>query len=195
MKNAFHLDEEALQEERSWVKAAQEDPERFNKLYDSYFERIFVFIFRRIGREDLTADLCSQTFLKALQNIKKFEFRGVPFSAWLYRIASNEVNKYYRKTRKTVVFSLEDATLGEVVGKELDDLTEERLERLAYYLKELSTVEVLMIQLRFYEGRGFKEMAYILDITESAAKMRTYRAIEKLKMLFAQKKEVRHDKA
>ena len=90
----MHLNKEQLEEEKELVVAAKMDPSKFSTLYDRYFEVIFNFIFRRTGNEDLCADLSSQTFLKALQNLKNYEFRGIPFSAWLYRIATNEVNKY-----------------------------------------------------------------------------------------------------
>ncbi|MDX1627179.1 MAG: sigma factor, partial [Fulvivirga sp.] len=88
---ARHMTEEEIARENEWVEEAKRDPQAFGKLYDRYFEGIFQFILRRTDDESLTADLCSQTFLKALQHIKKYEHRGVPFSAWLYRIASNEV--------------------------------------------------------------------------------------------------------
>ena len=167
------------------ILAAQKDHRKFSVLYDRYFEPIFRFIYRRTGRENLTADLCSQTFLKALQNLKKFEYRGVPFSAWLYRIASNEVNKYYRKTKKVMEFSLEEGVMGEVL--EEDDF-EDQLDYLEEFLGNLSTEEVMILELRFYENRSFQEIAYILEISESAAKMRTYRAIDKLKQFFSAKK-------
>ena len=182
MKNNHHLDRHALQREQEMVLAAQNDHRKFSDLYDRYFEPIFRFIYRRTGRENLTADLCSQTFLKALQNLKKYQYRGVPFSAWLYKIASNEVNKYYRKTKKVMEFSLEESVMGEVL--EEPDLLEDQIEHLERYLDNLSTEEVMILELRFYENRSFQEISYILGISESAAKMRTYRAIEKLKKYF-----------
>lgn len=182
MKNINHLDQDALQKEQELLLAAQKDSRKFSLLYDRYFEAIFRFIYRRTGRESLTADLCSQTFLKALQNLKKYQYRGVPFSAWLYRIASNEVNKYYRKTKNVMEFSLEEGVIGEVL--EENDLLEDQLEDLEKYLANLSTQEVMILELRFYENRSFQEISYILEISESAAKMRTYRAIEKLKQYF-----------
>ncbi len=183
MKQGNHLDEQSLREEQQLILAAKKDLSKFDALYDQYFESIFRFIYRRTGRENLTADLCSQTFLKALQNLKRYEFRGVPFSAWLYRIASNEVNKYYRKTKKIMEFSLEEQVISEVL--EEDDLLEEQLEYLEKFIGNLSTEEIMILELRFFENRSFQEIAYILEISESAAKMRTYRAIDKLKKFFS----------
>ncbi|MGI9544045.1 MAG: RNA polymerase sigma factor [Cyclobacteriaceae bacterium] len=195
MKNAYHVDQAALAIEREWIKEAKKDPKRFSPLYDRYFEAIFIFIYRRTANEDLAADLCSGTFLKALQYLKRYEDRGLPFAAWLYRIASNEVNKYYRKTNKRMVFSLEESIVGKMLEEEESSLTEELTAELSFHLAALSTTELMILELRFFESKGFKEIAYILEITESAAKMRTYRAIDKLKGLFQTSKAPDHDKA
>jgi len=79
-------------------------------------------------------------------------------------------------------FSLEEAVISEVL--EDDDLLEEQIEYLEQCLERLSTQELMIVELRFYENRSFQEISYILEISESAAKMRTYRAIDKLKQYF-----------
>ncbi|MDN5203515.1 sigma-70 family RNA polymerase sigma factor [Fulvivirgaceae bacterium BMA10] len=184
MEIKHHIKEEELIKEKEWISDAQKNPERFSKLYDKYFEGIFHFIFRRTDDEDVAGDLTSQTFLSALQNIKKYEFRGVPFSAWLYRIAANQVNKYYRDHKKKVVFSLEESVAWKLLDEAEEDHQEEKLSRLVSFLEELSSEDMAVLELRFFEEKGFKEIAYILEISESGAKMRTYRAIEKLKAFF-----------
>lgn len=183
LKDNRHQSEKDVDIEQQWVDKAKKNPKHFAWLYDKYFEIIFQFIFRRIDDEALTADLTSQTFLKALQNIKKYEFRGVPFSAWLYRIAANEVNKYYRDHRKCMIFSLEqDIVLKWIADKEDGTPDEEMIQLVMKYLNELDSEDISILELRFFEDKGFKEIAYILDIKESAAKMRTYRALNKLKI-------------
>jgi len=179
-----HQDIEHIEEERLWIEAAKKNPQHFSKLYEKYFEAIFHFIFRRVNDEDLAADICSRAFLKALNNLKKYEFRGVPFSAWLYRIASNEVNRHYRQSNKIITFSLEEPIIKQLIDTETEGLKEERLEMLAKYLEKISTKEMLVLQLRFFEDKSFKEIAYILEISESGAKMRLYRTLEKLKSFF-----------
>jgi RNA polymerase sigma-70 factor (ECF subfamily) len=179
-----HQNTEQIAEERLWIEAAKKNPQHFNKLYEKYFEDIFHFIFRRVNDEDVAADICSKAFLKALNNLKKYEFRGLPFSAWLYRIASNEVNRHYRETSKTVTFSLEEPIIKQLIDTEDDDLKEERLEMLTKYLEKINTKEMVILQLRFFEDKSFKEIAYILEISESGAKMRLYRTLEKLKSFF-----------
>ena len=82
-----HISQEEILKEFEAVQRAVRDPAQFQILYDRYFTVIFNYVFRKIDNEDITADLTSQTFLKAMKNLKKYKYRGVPFSAWLYRIA------------------------------------------------------------------------------------------------------------
>ncbi|MFW5700057.1 MAG: RNA polymerase sigma factor [Cyclobacteriaceae bacterium] len=182
MAAAHHQSEQDIRNDEQWIIAAKKDPADFSYLYDKYFEQIFNFIFRRIDEENITADLTSQTFLKALQNIKKYQNKGLPFSAWLYRIASNEVNKHYRRIKRRYVFSLEENLIKNLIASEDDGgESDEKFQKVIKTLEDLETNDVIILELRFFEERSFKDIAYILDITESSAKMRTYRAIEKLK--------------
>ncbi|MEO1049934.1 MAG: sigma-70 family RNA polymerase sigma factor [Bacteroidota bacterium] len=189
LKISNHMSEDAIKAEQEIVQAAKRNAKAFGKLYDKYFEGIFSFVYRRTDDEDIAADLTSQTFFKALQNIKKYEFRGLPFSAWLYRIASNEVNKHYRKTDTKALFSVEEGRVLEIMAESVENADEEQLQLLVKLLKELPTAMVEVLELRFFEGKSFKEIAYILEITESGAKMRTYRAIEALKKNFKIKQQ------
>src|SRR5689334_17777350 len=77
--------------ERDLVGAAPADPSRFADLYERHFERIYAFIARRIRDRAETEDLTSEVFHRALINVRRFEWRGTPFAAWLYRIAHNAI--------------------------------------------------------------------------------------------------------
>ncbi len=184
MNSNYHIGESEINQERTWIEKAKRNPEKFDALYDKYFEEIFNFIYRRTDNEAIAGDLTSQTFLAALQNLKKYEFRGVPFSAWLYRIAANQVNQYYRKSKKNVVFSLEESMVGKLLHEADASDDDEKVTLLIGFLAALPTDDMTVLELRFFEEKNFKEIAYILSLTESGAKMRTYRAIEKLKKLF-----------
>lgn len=174
---------EAMQNEWAIIRAAQKDPALFRPLYDSYFESIFRFIFRRTDNENLTADICSQVFLKAMQQIDKYQFKGVPFSAWLFRIASNEIAQHYRNTQKNRVISLESAHINELVDEMDSHQLENYQNALIQALDQLDENDVQFIEMRFFEQRPFKEIAEILEITESNAKVKTYRILEKLKKI------------
>jgi RNA polymerase sigma-70 factor (ECF subfamily) len=178
------LNEDDIRSEYAILERSKKDSRAFGALYEKYFDRIFNFIYRQTDDEDLTADLCSQTFLNALKNVNRFEYRGVPVSAWFYRIAANEVNKHYRKIKKERVFSIEEDRVKELVDQGNDSADEELIQRLLEFMKELPTEMLEVLELRFFEDKDFKEIAFILEITESGAKMRTYRALDRLRKNF-----------
>lgn len=178
------MTEDEIREELAIVERSKKDPQAFGKLYEKYFDRIFNFIFRQTDNEELTGDLCSQTFVNALHNLSKYEFRGFPFSAWLYKIAGNEVNKHYRKNKGKKIFSIEELKVRELVEQATEDWDEELVGRLIKYMNELPTDMIQVLELRFFEDKDFREIAFILDMTESGAKMRTYRALDKLRTNF-----------
>ncbi len=87
-------------EERLLVEAAQKDPARFAELYEVNFERVYAFIAWRIGDRDAAEDLTSEVFHKALANLRRFEWRGAPFAAWLLRIAANTIADRAQRGKK-----------------------------------------------------------------------------------------------
>jgi RNA polymerase sigma-70 factor, ECF subfamily len=178
------MTEEEIRQEYQILERAKTNSQAFGLLYEKYFDRIFSFIYRQTDDEDLAADLCSQTFLNALNNLARFEFRGLPVSAWFYRIASNEVNKHYRKKKTDRVFSIEELRVKELIEHVQQDWDEAMIQKLLIHLKELPTEMLTVLELRFFEDKDFKEIAFILEITESGAKMRTYRALDKLRKHF-----------
>jgi len=182
--NFRRMSEAEILQEYSILDRAKKNPQAFGELYEKYFDRIFNFVYRQTDDEDLTADLTSQTFLIALKNVDRYQFRGVPFSAWLYKIASNEINKHYRKQKQTKVFSIEEMRIRELMEQTDEEYNEEIIHRLMNYLKELPTEMLQVLELRFFEDKDFKEIAFILDITESGVKMRTYRALDRLRKKF-----------
>src|SRR6266481_4336979 len=86
--------------ERLLVLAAQNDPTRFAELYENNFERVYAFIARRVRHRDEAEDLTAEVFHKALANLPRFKWRGVPFAAWLFRIAANMIADRSKRTAK-----------------------------------------------------------------------------------------------
>ena len=185
------MDLAELEKERATLERSRKDPRAFGELYEKYFDRIYNFIYRQTDDEELAGDLCSQTFINALNHLAGYEFRGVPFSAWLYRIARNEINKHYRKNKRKNVFSIEELKMRELIERSDETWDEELVQKLINFMKDLPTDMLQVLELRFFEDKDFKEIAFILDITESGAKMRTYRALDKLRKNFNIK--VRYD--
>jgi RNA polymerase sigma-70 factor (ECF subfamily) len=180
------MSEQELLEERRIIERSKIDPEAFGFLYEKYYEQIFLFVERRVADRDTAGDLTSQVFLKAMMGLPKYEFRGFPFSSWLYRIASNQVNEYYRGNKHERIISLEDGGLQKLIAEAEEDAPTDPLPLLSKLLQELAPDEVQLLELRFFEERPFKEVSYILGITENNAKVRAYRIIEKLKKIASQ---------
>lgn len=175
------LSAEAIQTEWQEVQLAKQNPAMFRPLYERYFEAIFRFILSRCGDQVTANDICSQVFLKAMQKLHKYEFKGVPFSAWLYRIASNEVAQHFRNTKKLRVVNVEDTHISDFV-EEIDfDAFGEYRTAMIEVLNDLKPKDLELIEMRFFEKRAFKEIAAITGLTESNAKVRTYRILERLK--------------
>jgi RNA polymerase sigma-70 factor (ECF subfamily) len=172
-----------IQDEWSIVQAAQVNPAAFRPLYDKYFEAIFQFIYNRTQNEVASADISSQVFLKAMQRLGDYTFRGVPFSAWLYRIASNEVAQWYRQHKRMRVVSVEETNLATMFEEVFEDDLERYRPYLIPALDELKEADLEIVEMRFFEQRPFKEIAEVLNITESNAKVRTYRVLERLKKI------------
>jgi RNA polymerase sigma-70 factor (ECF subfamily) len=181
----YTMTQQAIEEEWLLVQAVQKNPARFSSLYTRYYERIFRFAYQRTADEEISADLSSQTFLKAYENIGKYKHRGVPFSAWLYTIALNEVNQYFRKTNKNRVVTLEENYVNNI-KYELDNKEELEINiaMLGKVIQMLKPDELILIELRYFEERPFKEVGDILGITETNAKVKVHRLIQKMKELF-----------
>ena len=167
--------------EQEIIAKAKQSMHYFAPLYTHYHKQILLFIYQRVNTKDEASDLTSQTFLKAMKSIKKYEDRGFSFGAWLYKIALNEINGYYRKNSK--VINMTDGILSTLFYeiKEEEDKTKQK--KLMQVIKQLKHTHFQFIEMRFFENRPFKEIAEILDITESNAKITTYRALDKLKAL------------
>lgn len=181
--NQHHKSDKDLQLELQQINAAKENPGRFNVLYEKYFKSIYVFVYRRTDDEELASDITSHVFLKAMINIKKYEYKGVPFSAWLFRIAFNEVNMYFRKSKANRVVSIEQSGIIQIAQEASLEDNSEKLALLTTALKQLESDDVQLIELRFFEKRSFAEIGEIIGITENNAKVKVYRIIDKLKRL------------
>lgn len=178
------MTEDEIRKENEIVERSKKNPKDFAVLYEKYFDRIYYFILRQTDDEELAGDLASQSFVNVLNNLSKYQFRGLPFSAWLYKIASNEVNKHYRRNKGKKIYSIEEVKVREIIERGNEDYDDELIERLLRYLRDLPSDMLQVLELRFFEDKDFKEIAFILDMTESGAKMRTYRALDKLRRSF-----------
>jgi len=177
----FHHTDQQLNEELSLIEAAKRNPEQFAPLYDKYYRQIFNYVYQRMESRDAAFDVTGQVFLKALTNLQKYQFKGVPFASWLYRIAHNEVMQIYRTQKDKRAINADIGDLRFISEETETPFFEEYIPAIKMLIQQLNHDDLQMVELRFFEKRPFKEIAEILDITEVNAKVRMYRIIEKLK--------------
>lgn len=177
----YHKTKVEINNELEDIEKARDNPRAFSVLYERYYRDIYIFVFRRVSCTPNTEDVVSQIFIKAMTNIGKYEFRGLPFSSWLFRIASNEVNLFFRKTKKQRCVSIDEEGI---------DRLQEVTERpgldtylIASILDRLKQKEVELLELRYFEALSIKEVAAILNVSESNVKVKTFRLLGKIRKL------------
>ncbi len=176
-----------LQEEQKLVEAAKRDPEAFAALYDRYFDRIYNYAYHQTGSQAEAEDVTAQTFKQAFENLYRFEWRGLPFGAWLYRIASNVVTGIYRRNRPTAPFEEAIEMPGSGLTPEETFLQGERNTELLEMVRNLPEVQRQVIILRFSQNLSYAEIATAIDRTEGAVKQLIHRALVNLRQNIAQK--------
>lgn len=182
MQSQFHQSENNITQDLIWVQKAKEHPAHFEALYNKYYEQILKYVYQRVESKEEAYDITAQVFTKAMLHLSNYEFKGLPFSAWLYRIAANELNMLFRKNKVQHVINADINSLHQI--KEEINFNEDDEEKINLILSEISNLnedEIQLIEMRFFEKRSFKEISEILDITENNAKVKTYRVLDKLK--------------
>jgi len=177
--------------EEELLDKIKKNPADFSELFKLYYKPIFGYIFRRTGDFDDTVDIASDTFFKAFNHIKHFSYKGISVKVWLYRIATNEVNLYYRhKQKHNSIFQRLDLKDKSLFNNYLhEDKIELEMElkqhsQFLIVLKELKTLPIKYqepISLKYFEGKGNKEIAHILNIKEGTLKSLLSRGLEKLR--------------
>jgi len=161
--------------ERALVEAAQKDPARFAALYEAHFERIYAFVARRVRDRHVAEDVTAEVFRCALASIGTFQWRGVPFTAWLYRIAANEIADQIKGAARD----------GGTIDTDLpshDELTAvEHRATLFREVRRLPADQRRVIELRFGEERSLRETAAELGRSEGAIKQLQWRALQTLR--------------
>lgn len=175
-------------DERLLVEAARRDPSRFAELYELHFERVYAYVARRVGNRQEAEDITSEVFHQALANIGKFEWRGAPFAAWLLRIAANATADKWRQQAR------EQGNPGKEKGEEFDFNKAGEQARLFRMVKELPIEQRLVIEMRFAQEKGIRDIAQAIGKTEGAVKQLQFRGIRNLRQRMerkTQKKQVK----
>jgi RNA polymerase sigma-70 factor (ECF subfamily) len=160
-----------VQDEESLVRRAkQRDQKAFGELYEQHFDRIYRYVALRIGDKTEAEDMTQQIFLKALQSISSFQWKRIPFAAWLFRIAHNQVVDHLRKRNKQAAVLPDESLLSSDNNPQL--LTERRLdtEQLLLATKRLTEAQRQVISLRFTSELSIAQVAKIIGKSQGAVK-------------------------
>lgn len=164
-------------DERLLIEAAQRDPSRFAELYENNFHRVYAFVVRRVRDRAEAEDLTAEVFHQALSNLGRFEWRGVPFAAWLLRIAAHTLADRWQRTSRNQEVQV-DAPESTDPGVE----AEVELHAMLFQLVErLPQDQRLVIVRRFVDQKSVREIAQEMNRSEGAVKQLQFRAVQSLR--------------
>jgi RNA polymerase sigma-70 factor (ECF subfamily) len=170
--------------DRALIEAAQRDRSRFADLYEANFERVYAYVVRRVRDRDEAQDITADVFHLALKSLPRFEWRGVPFAAWLFRIAFNEIadrsKRIAKRRAQERVFSFQESDAG---GEDASGMEEaERRGRLFGLVERLPRDQSRVIVMRFAEQKSIREIATALGRSEGSIKQLQFRGLQNLRV-------------
>jgi RNA polymerase sigma-70 factor, ECF subfamily len=169
-------------DERLLVEAAQRDPAEFDALYELFFDRVYFYLSSRVQDRATAEDLTSEVFHKALANLLQFEWRGIPFAAWLFRIASNSLVDQYKRASREHPASEDPPDPAPPTDNSPGGLeTSEYHSSLYHLVDRLPAAQRRVIRERFVEQRTIREIAARLNKSEGAVKQLQFRALQTLR--------------
>jgi RNA polymerase sigma-70 factor, ECF subfamily len=166
---------ETTEDDRLLIEAAQADPARFVEIYERHVDRIYGFVSRRTKDRAAAEDITSAVFERALASIGRFEWRGLPVSVWLFRIAANALADHWRQRSHDTAEPPPDVP----DAREHEDI--ERRIALYQEVERLPDAQRQVIEMRFVEEKSIREVAAALNRSEGAIKQLQLRALEKLR--------------
>jgi RNA polymerase sigma-70 factor (ECF subfamily) len=169
-------------DERLLVEAAQGDPARFDALYELNFARVYAFVAGRVRDRATAEDVTSEVFHKALTNLPRYEWRGIPFAAWLLRIAANAIADQFKRTARE--FPSPDDPPEDAPDRDLQACELRAIEYHAQLFRlvgQLPEVQRQVVYERFVEQRSIQEIAKRLGKSSGAIKQLQLRAVQNLR--------------
>ena len=172
-----------LGDEDALILAAKGDPDAFGVLYERYVNRIYNYIYYRTGNSFDAEDLTARVFYRAINHIGRYKNMGVPFSAWLYRIAHNLVANWHRDNYRRQEVPLEDINLLQHKGTapEMSLVQDQEVEGLLSKIRSLSSDRQQLVILKFVEGLSNAEIGVIMGRSEGAVKSLYHRTLLELR--------------
>jgi RNA polymerase sigma-70 factor (ECF subfamily) len=164
------------------------DVRAVGRLYDQHHEALYRYIWMRVGEKQTAEDLTGEVFMRMLDALPRFRPTGVPFRAWLYRIARNLLVDHYRKMETRSVESLQDSHGQIAAGEDPGSAVEQKLstEHLQQALGRLDEAQREVVSLRFLAGLSLEETALALEKTEAAVKALQHRGLAALRQVLSE---------
>jgi len=171
------------EEELQLVRQAATEPDAFGELYERHVRKIYNYIYYRTGNQEDAEDLTARVFQRALKHVANFQDQGVPFSAWLYRIAHNLVANWHRDRSRRPVVPLEDHMFlrGGGAHPEMETIALEERQMLLMAVQHLPPERQQLLILKFVERLSNAEIGAIMDRTEGAIKSLYHRTLNALR--------------
>ncbi len=171
----------AAVDEKELLKKIKGNKTAFLEIYDTYFLKIYNYIFYRTFNQADAEELTSQTFLSALENIERYEYRNIPLGVWLIKIASNAISDLYRKRGVTVDWEDPEKYESHEPSPETAVLLKVEKEQLLEELQALPAMQEQALVLRYLQDLSYKEISEIMDKTEGSVKQLLHRGLGNLR--------------
>lgn len=172
-------------DEVALIDTAKQDPAAFGLLYSRYVERIYRYVYFRVGGVSDAEDITSKVFVRAYQNLKRYRHLGLPFSAWLYRIAHNQVANFHRDRGRYREIAIDDMNLPDGGSwqrlPETVAVSNEETDLLMRMVNDLPEQRRELIMFKFIHKLSNEEIAKVLDKTEGAIKSLYHRTLLELR--------------
>ena len=170
-------------DDQSLARLAADDSDAFGELYERYLPKMYSYIYYRTGNQHEAEDLTARLFLRALQHIGRYVDRGLPFQAWLYRIAHNLVANWHRDQGRRKIIALDDYVAHSLQSEAPDQLAEarEREQQLMRAVRRLPDDRQQLLSLKFIDKLSNAEIGAIMGRTEGAIKSLYHRTLLSLR--------------
>lgn len=176
------------QEEQQLVAEAKENVEKFEELYEIYFPKVYGFVAGKINDRDMAEDLVSEIFIKILEGLPRYRYKGAPFGAWVFMIVKNHLKDYYTKAKKRSAGNMEDVEW--IKDEDLDRNPAKKAERenlkqnLIKCFSVLSKTEEEVVRLKYFAELSNQEIADTLQLSANHVGVILFRSLKKLKKVY-----------
>lgn len=183
--------EKIYQEDSALVRRAKEEREAFDALYTKYLRRVYTYVYYRVGNVDEAEDITESVFLHALVHLDRYQDRGIPFSAWLLRIAHNLVANWHRNSNRRRTVGLDSAVALHDNSPTPEETVEsmEDIRELRRVLATLPEERQQALILRFAEGMRHKEIGQVMGKSAGAVKVLVHRSLISLHRGLSEKED------